>query len=71
TITGNLHTKEDMHSIGKWISGAKKYFLQPFKDSGDIVAGSEYASSFECEKAHAEALLAVARQYVPDAQIRG
>ena len=71
TVTGNLHTEEDMHAIGKWITGAKRYFLQPFKDSGDIVAGADAAGAFACEKSHAEALLAVARLYIPQTEIRG
>jgi len=71
TVTGNLHTVEDMRSIGEWIKGTEKYFIQPFKDSGDIVAGSEYASSFECENGHAEALLEAVKPFVPNAKIRG
>ncbi len=71
TITGNLHTAMDMQAIGEWIRGAKRYFLQPFKDSGDIVAGADAASAFTCEKAHAEALLAAVKPYVPTTEIRG
>ncbi len=71
TITGNLHTVEDMQSIGAWIEGAKNYFLQPFKDSGDIVAGADAASAFTCEKSHAEALLDAVKPYIPNAAIRG
>lgn len=71
TVTGNLHTAEDMESIGRWICGTEKYFLQPFKDSGDIVAGSHAAKAFECEKPHLEALLAAVKPFVPNAEIRG
>ena len=71
TVTGNLHTVDDMRSIGEWISGTKKYFLQPFKDSGDIVAGVSAAAAFECKNTHAEALLEAVKPFVPDAQIRG
>lgn len=71
TITGAHHTVEDMVKIGEWIKGAEKYFLQPFKDSGDIVAGSEAASAFPCEKDHAKALLEAIKPYVPNAAIRG
>jgi pyruvate formate lyase activating enzyme len=38
TIVRELHTKEDMHSIGKWLTGAKAYYLQSYKDSGDILS---------------------------------
>ncbi len=71
TVTGNLHTVEDMRAIGEWIQGAQKYFLQPFKDSGDIVAGSEAAAAYTVEKAHADALLEAVKPYIPNAAIRG
>ncbi len=38
TVTDGLHTVEDIAEIGRWIKGAKKYFLQNFTDSGDIIA---------------------------------
>ncbi|MBQ4150416.1 MAG: anaerobic ribonucleoside-triphosphate reductase activating protein [Clostridia bacterium] len=71
TVTGNLHTVDDMRAIGEWIYGAKAYYLQPFKDSGDIVAGSEIAPSFECSKEHSEALLAAVKPFLPNTIIRG
>ncbi|MBQ6893568.1 MAG: anaerobic ribonucleoside-triphosphate reductase activating protein [Clostridia bacterium] len=71
TVCGNLHTADDMRAIGEWLNGAKAYYLQPFKDSGDIVAGSEKAPSFACEKAHCEALLAAVKPFIPNTQIRG
>lgn len=37
TLAKNLHTPQDIVSIATWISGAKKYFLQNFVDSGDIL----------------------------------
>ena len=39
TVTAELHTPQDIVSIANRIKGAKKYFLQNFKDSGDIVSG--------------------------------
>lgn len=38
TIVKELHTEEDMLSIGEWIKGANAYYLQSYKDSGDILA---------------------------------
>ncbi len=38
TVVRELHTTEDMHSIGKWITGAKAYYLQSYQDSGDILS---------------------------------
>ncbi len=71
TVTGNLHTVEDMRAIGEWLCGAKAYYLQPFKDSGDIVAGAEKASDFECSRVHAEALLEAVKPFLPNTVIRG
>ncbi len=38
TIVKELHTKEDILSIGEWIKGAKAYYLQSYLDSGDILS---------------------------------
>lgn len=37
TVVKEYHTIEDMHSIGQWLNGAKSYYLQSYKDSGDII----------------------------------
>lgn len=38
TIANELHTEYDMVSIGHWIEGAKAYYLQSYKDSGDVIS---------------------------------
>ena len=40
TTMEELHSEEDIKSIAEWLKGAKKYFLQSFKDSGDILCGT-------------------------------
>lgn len=37
TFVHELHTPWDVISIGQWIKGAKAYYLQAYKDSGDII----------------------------------
>lgn len=37
TVVKDLHTQADFVEIGQWLKGAKRYFLQSFKDSGDIL----------------------------------
>lgn len=37
TVVKDLHTQADFMEIGQWLKGAKRYFLQSFKDSGDIL----------------------------------
>lgn len=37
TVVRELHTAEDIEAIGQWIRGAKRYFLQNFEDSGNLI----------------------------------
>ena len=39
TVVKELHTFEDISAIGSWIRGAKRYFLQNFEDSGNLIRG--------------------------------
>lgn len=48
TVEDSLHTVEDIEKIADWIKGAKRYFIQNFNDSGDIIA--ENMNSVEKEK---------------------
>ena len=38
TVVKEFHTREDMHSIGTWLAGAKAYYLQSYQDSGDMIS---------------------------------
>ena len=39
TLVKGFHTEDDIKTIGKWLSGADKWYLQAFKDSGDLISG--------------------------------
>lgn len=67
TAVHGLHTPADFESIGRWIAGADKYFIQCFKDSGDILAAGCSAP----ERGELDEMLAAARKYVPSAKLRG
>ena len=67
TLVAELHTAADMEAIGAWIRGAKRYFLQTFRDSGDLI-GTGY-SALPAETTHA--FKEIAQKYVVSAQIRG
>lgn len=67
TVVAELHTAEDFHAVGAWLRGAERYFLQPFVDSGDILADGLHAPSDEL----LQAALTVARTYIPNTNIRG
>ena len=62
-----FHTLEAMESIGKWLSGAKEYYLQAFVDSGDLVGTG--VSGFTKEEM--EALRQAVLPYIPSTRIRG
>ena len=38
TVTAELHTPEDFAKIGELIKGAKRYYIQNFVDSGNIIS---------------------------------
>ena len=67
TVAKPFHTEEDFVKIGEWIKGSEKYFLQQFKDSGDII-GQEISSFNESEMGK---ILKVLLPFVPNAQLRG
>lgn len=37
TVVRELHTESDFVEIGKWIAGAKAYYLQAYKESADVL----------------------------------
>ena len=67
TISKTCHTEEDIIKIGKWISGDEKYFLQQFKDSGDIIGSQIEGYSEGTMKSLLDKIL----PFVPNAQLRG
>lgn len=67
TVSKPLHTPERMASIGHWLKGAKRYVLQPFEDSGNLVRqGIETLTEEELT-----ALLEAVRQELPNTVVRG
>ncbi len=47
TVVKELHSVEDISSIAQMIKGARAYYLQGFKDSGDLISSSFTAHSEE------------------------
>lgn len=67
TLVKELHTDEDMESIGKMIKGAKRYFLQNFVDSGDVLCDNMHPlTEDELKK-----MMQIAKKYVPNTICRG
>ena len=67
TVVRELHEPSDIEDISKWISNAPKYFLQSFKDSGDIL--SEGLSAYSDDELRE--ILSLARLHIPTTQLRG
>lgn len=67
TVVNELHTADDMESIGRWIKGASAYYLQSFVDSGDLIGSGMSA----CSKPTLESFLAIVQKYVSNSHLRG
>ena len=67
TVVRELHTTEDIESAAKWIKGAKRYYLQNFVDSGDILGGEHNP----WDEIVLENMKKIAENYVLKAEIRG
>ena len=68
TVVKGLHTRESLLEAARWIEGAREYYLQQFKDSGDIL-NIEGLGAFNSEEMHA--LKAAVAPYVPTVELRG
>ena len=67
TVCKPFHTPESMRELALWIQGAKRYYLQNFQDSGDLIgSGMEAFSQQELEN-----LQYICREFVPNTRIRG
>lgn len=69
TVVKGFHTVKDMEEIGSWIVGAKRYYIQNFVNSGDLVGSGEWMEPFS-QKELSELLNAV-QSKVPNSWIRG
>ncbi len=67
TVANPLHAPEDFEKIGAWLAGEEKFFLQQFKDSGDILGKGITAYPEDEMKRFLSLLL----PFVPNAQLRG
>ena len=67
TYVKGLHTPADAEEISRWLPPSSPYFLQNFKDSGDILKpGYDSFSREEMEE-----FLVAAHRSLPQAQLRG
>jgi pyruvate formate lyase activating enzyme len=67
TVVQQLHTPEDLEKIGQWLTGAKRYYIQQFVDSGHLIGQGLSALS----PAEMEILRQAALTYIPTTALRG
>ena len=68
TVVKGLHTEESLCEAARWIEGAREYYLQQYRDSGNLLR-PEGLGAFSKEEMHAlrEAVAAI----LPVVQLRG
>lgn len=67
TVCNPLHTPDDLASIGRWLAGAKQYYLQQFVQSSNLVGSGLTAPT----KEEMEALRQAVLPYIPNTRLRG
>ena len=67
TVCHPFHSPECMEEIGRWLLSAKRYYIQPFVDSGNLLGSGISAMA----KSELEALLKAVKPYIPAAELRG
>lgn len=67
TVVRELHTAESIAELCEWIKGAKKYYLQSFKESSNLIEEG-YSAYSENEMRE---LLQIAKAIIPSAELRG
>lgn len=67
TLVRELHSADDLRAIGEWLRGDEKYFLQSFKDSGDVLGGAFTPLS----AAEMEEMRRAVLPYIPRCELRG
>lgn len=73
TMVKEFHTENDFISIGRWIAGARHYFLQEFVDSGHLVGSPDfpYANFHGFTNQEASHIRDLLLPFVPSAKLRG
>ena len=67
TLIKEFHHEENILSIGKWLKGANKYFLQKFKNSDSCIQSHLSAVEDKIAIKYVELL----KEYIPSTHLRG
>lgn len=67
TVVLELHQRSDFESIGRWLRGARRYYLQPFVNSDDLIRDGlhRYNDSIMHQA------LEIVQRNIPAARLRG
>lgn len=67
TVCHPFHSPKCMEEIGRWLRNAKRYYIQPFVDSGNLLGSGISAMA----KPELKTLLKAVKPYIPAAELRG
>lgn len=67
TVVREYHKREDFAAIGRWLRGARQYYLQAFVDSGDLIQPGLRGYT----KDIMEQALDILKRNIPNAMLRG
>ena len=67
TVTKNFHSEQSIRQMAQWLQGAKRYYLQQFVDSGDLIDNS--ITGVDDKTLHN--YLQIVQEYIPHAVLRG
>ena len=67
TVAQGLHTREDIEAVGKWLQGCRRYFLQNYQESDQVMMPVFAGFSREQLENFRRLLL----EYIPEVGIRG
>ena len=67
TVVKQLHTVEDMIRLSEWIKGDEKYFIQAFKNSGDLIDPNMESIEYDDYQRFLDAI----KPQLPNSSIRG
>lgn len=67
TVVKGIHTEEDIEDIGRWLSGCRDYYLQAYRDDGNVLQPGFGTFSSEEMYGFAE----IARKYIDNVSLRG
>ena len=69
TVVKGLHDEKTLSELALWLGEVKRYYLQGYVDSGDILGDKHKLSAFT--PSEMKSLLSIVRKYVPSACLRG